>query len=173
MSLINRMLAYDWRYTLADSDLPKVQGAAAMAGIPVGYPLLSDRLTDFSMALSPDWKVRRLKLRWFFKEALRGFLPDATLTKKKKGFGLPFGVWAASDPALKKLAAESLYSARKRVIPSQTSVSNTMSACGRPLLGRARQILSTTTAATICPRIAALSVVSTHTCGTAQVVETM
>jgi asparagine synthetase B (glutamine-hydrolysing) len=50
-SLINRMLAYDWRYTLADSDLPKVRGATQMAGIPVAYPLLSDRLTDFSMAL--------------------------------------------------------------------------------------------------------------------------
>ena len=113
-SLVNRMLAYDWRYTLADSDLPKVQGAAAMAGIPVGYPLLSDRLTDFSMALPPEWKVRRLKLRWFFKEALRGFLPEATITKKKKGFGLPFGVWAANDPALKKLAAESLYGLASR-----------------------------------------------------------
>jgi len=107
-SLINRMLAYDWRYTLADSDLPKVRGATDMAGIAVGYPLLSDRMTDFSMKLPPEWKLRRFKLRWFFKEALRGFLPDEIIAKKKKGFGLPFGVWAARDPALTKLAAESL-----------------------------------------------------------------
>jgi asparagine synthase (glutamine-hydrolysing) len=52
---------------------------------PVAYPLLTDRLTDFSMALPPDWKLRRFKLRWFFKEALRGFLPDEIITKKKKG----------------------------------------------------------------------------------------
>jgi asparagine synthase (glutamine-hydrolysing) len=107
-SLVNRMLAYDWRYTLADSDLPKVRGATQMAGIEVAYPLLSDRLTDFSMALPPDWKLRRFKLRWFFKEALRGFLPDAILTKKKKGFGLPFGVWATRTPALRELAEDSL-----------------------------------------------------------------
>ncbi|MFZ4535417.1 asparagine synthetase B family protein [Propionivibrio sp.] len=113
-SLINRMLAYDWRYTLADSDLPKVRGASSMAGIPVGYPLLSDRLTDFSMSLHPEWKVRQLKLRWFFKEALRGFLPDAILTKKKKGFGLPFGVWSVNDPALKKLSSKSLYGLAER-----------------------------------------------------------
>jgi asparagine synthase (glutamine-hydrolysing) len=37
-SLINRMLAYDWRYTLADSDLPKVRGATQMAGIPSPIP---------------------------------------------------------------------------------------------------------------------------------------
>jgi asparagine synthase (glutamine-hydrolysing) len=79
-----------------------------MAGIEVAYPLLSDRLTDFSMALPPDWKLRRFKLRWFFKEALRGFLPDAILTKKKKGFGLPFGVWATRTPALRELAEDSL-----------------------------------------------------------------
>ena len=36
-AFINRMLAYDWRYTLADSDLPKVPRATAMAGIEVGY----------------------------------------------------------------------------------------------------------------------------------------
>lgn len=107
-SLINRMLAYDWRYTLADSDLPKIRGATQMAGIPVAYPLLSDRLTDFSMALPPDWKLRRFRLRWFFKEALRGFLPEAIITKQKKGFGLPFGVWTARTPALRELAADSL-----------------------------------------------------------------
>ena len=115
-SLVNRMLAYDWRYTLADSDLPKVRGATGMAGISVGYPLLSDRLTDFSMALPPDWKLRRFKLRWFFKEALRGFLPDQIITKKKKGFGLPFGVWAARDPGLKQLAGESLSGLAERGI---------------------------------------------------------
>lgn len=107
-SLINRMLAYDWRYTLADSDLPKVRGATRMAGIEVGYPLLADALTDFSMALPPDWKLRRFKLRWFFKEALRGFLPDAIITKKKKGFGLPFGLWTTRTPALRQLVEDSL-----------------------------------------------------------------
>ena len=115
-SLINRMLAYDWRYTLADSDLPKVRGATSMAGIEVGYPLLGDRLTDFSMSLPPDWKLRRFKLRWFFKEALRGFLPDEILTKKKQGFGLPFGVWATRNPELKQLAEESLLSLAGRGI---------------------------------------------------------
>ena len=107
-SLINRMLAYDWRYTLADSDLPKVRGAVQMAGIAVAYPLLSDRLTDFSMTLPADWKLRRFKLRWFFKEALRGFLPDEILSKKKKGFGLPFGVWTTRNPVLLELARDSL-----------------------------------------------------------------
>ena len=79
-----------------------------MAGIGVGYPLLSDELTDFSMGLPPNWKLRPFKLRWFFKEALRGFLPDAIISKQKHGFGLPFGAWVTRHPGLVKMAKTSL-----------------------------------------------------------------
>jgi asparagine synthase (glutamine-hydrolysing) len=34
----------------------------------------------------------------FFKEALRGFLPDEIIVKNKQGFGLLFGVWALKHP---------------------------------------------------------------------------
>jgi asparagine synthase (glutamine-hydrolysing) len=107
-SLVNRMLAYDWRFTLADSDLPKVRGTTRLAGVSVGFPLLDNALTDFSMNLEPEWKLKRLKLRWFFKESLRGFLPDEIITKKKHGFGLPFGPWAIRHSGLRKLAQNSL-----------------------------------------------------------------
>ena len=107
-SMINRMLAYDWKYTLADNDLPKVVGAVSLAGISVGFPFLDDRMVDFSLGLEPSLKLKGLKLRWFFKEALRGFLPDATLSKKKHGFGLPFGVWLSRHAGLQELAFDSL-----------------------------------------------------------------
>lgn len=104
----NRELAYDWRYTLAESDLPKVCGTTGLAGLEVGFPMLDDDLLAFSLRLPLDYKLKGLKLRWFFKEALRGFLPDETLTKKKQGFGLPFGLWVTRDEALKKIASESV-----------------------------------------------------------------
>lgn len=107
-SLVNRMLAYDWWFTLADSDLPKVRGTTRLAGISVGFPLLDNALTDFSMTLEPEWKLKGMKLRWFFKESLRGFLPDEIISKKKHGFGLPFGPWAIRHAGLRKLAQNSL-----------------------------------------------------------------
>jgi asparagine synthase (glutamine-hydrolysing) len=113
-SHLNQQLAFDWRYTLAESDLPKVLGATGLAGIGVGFPFLDDRLVDFSMRLPTEYKLKGLKLRWFFKEALRGFLPDEIITKKKQGFGLPFGVWATRDDKLKALASESLNSLATR-----------------------------------------------------------
>lgn len=115
-SLVNRMLAFDWKYALADNDLPKVCGTAALAGIVPGFPLLDDRLVDFSLRLDPNDKLRRLKLRWFFKEALKGFLPDAILAKKKHGFGVPFGVWTTRHSGLRMLAGQSLRSLADRNI---------------------------------------------------------
>ncbi|MDO9235788.1 MAG: asparagine synthase-related protein [Aquabacterium sp.] len=113
-SHLNKELAFDWRFTLAESDLPKVLGATSFAGLDVGFPMLDDRLLAFSLKLPTDYKLKGLKLRWFFKEALRGFLPDEILTKKKQGFGLPFGVWANTHPALKALATDSLHSLARR-----------------------------------------------------------
>jgi len=115
-SRLNQELAFDWRFTLAESDLPKVTGATGFAGMQVGFPMLDDRLLDFSLKLPTAYKLKGLKLRWFFKEALRGFLPDEVITKKKQGFGLPFGVWANETPRLKALARDALDSLASRGI---------------------------------------------------------
>jgi asparagine synthase (glutamine-hydrolysing) len=107
---VDRYLAYDWRYTLAECDLPKVVGTTALADVGVGFPMLDDDLLAFSMRLPADYKLRGDQLRWFFKEALRGFLPDGVITKKKQGFGLPFGVWMVQHDGLRKLADDALSS---------------------------------------------------------------
>ena len=113
---LNRALAFDWRFTLAEADLPKVCGSTALAGVAVGFPMLDTRLLEFSMQLPVHFKLKGLKLRWFFKEALRGFLPDEILTKKKQGFGLPFGVWALRHDGLRAMAQDSLRSLAGRNI---------------------------------------------------------
>lgn len=115
-SELNRTLAFDWRFTLADSDLPKVRGTTQLAGVDVAFPFLDDALLDFSCRLPTEYKLKGLKLRWFFKEALRGWLPDEIITKRKQGFGLPFGVWATRDAPLKALALASLDSLATRGI---------------------------------------------------------
>jgi len=107
-SHLNRELAFDWRYTLGEIDIPKVRGTTQLAGLSVGFPMLDQPLVEFSMRLPDDYKLRGNRLRWFFKEALRGFLPDEIITKQKHGFGLPFGQWTSQDPALKKLARQSV-----------------------------------------------------------------
>ncbi len=93
---------------LAEGDLPKVRGTCGLAGLDVAFPMLDQGLLDFSLRLPAAYKLKGLKLRWFFKEALRGFLPDEILAKKKQGFGLPFGVWLTRNAALMDTARDAL-----------------------------------------------------------------
>jgi asparagine synthase (glutamine-hydrolysing) len=113
-SQLNRLLALDWRITLSDSDLPKVTSMCAQAGMPVFYPMLDDRVTDMSLSLPPNMKLKGQALRWFFKEALRDFLPEAILLKPKHGFGLPFGHWLGKHAVLRDQAMSALDALKKR-----------------------------------------------------------
>jgi len=113
-SLINRMLALDWKFTLADNDLRKVGSSCEAAGMEVRYPLLDEELVDFSTQLPPRYKLKGTQLRWFFKRALEDFLPSEIIAKKKQGFGLPFGHWAREHPGLRSLAYDSMTTLKGR-----------------------------------------------------------
>jgi asparagine synthase (glutamine-hydrolysing) len=102
-STLNKMLYYDWYYTLADSDLRKVGTMCTLAGVEVSYPMLSARVVELSNRVPPQLKMRGLELRSFYKDAMRGFLPQEILDKTKHGFGLPFGVWLQSHAQLGEL----------------------------------------------------------------------
>jgi asparagine synthase (glutamine-hydrolysing) len=115
-SYINRMLHLDIKFTLADADLRKVTGMTEAAGIDVRYPLLDDAMMDFSGEVPPDWKVKGQYLRWFFKTALKGFLPDEIINKSKHGFGLPFGLWAKEHAPLRERVEDRLSDLKRRRI---------------------------------------------------------
>ncbi|MEO7493610.1 MAG: asparagine synthase-related protein [Massilia sp.] len=115
-SLINRMLELDLKVTLADNDLPKVMKACELAGLEVAFPFLSEQMVAFSARLTPQQKLNGTQLRWFFKEALKDFLPNEIITKQKHGFGLPFGVWLQHHKPLQQLATDSLTDLKARKI---------------------------------------------------------
>ncbi len=115
-SPVNRMMHLDLEFTLADNDLRKVTRMCELAGVEVRYPLLDDTLVEFSGELPPSLKVKGLRLRYFFKQALRDFLPPETLKKTKHGFGMPFGLWLRDHKPLAGLVHESLDAFARRGI---------------------------------------------------------
>lgn len=106
--MVERMMHLDHKITLADNDLRKVTRMCEAAGVEVRFPFLDDDLIEFSGRLTPRQKVDKGRLRVLFKDALRGFLPDATIAKSKHGFGLPFGIWLNEHVPLKALADDAL-----------------------------------------------------------------
>lgn len=115
-TVLNHMLAVDYKFTLADNDLRKVTSMCHLAGVEVGFPLLSDRMVDFSSAIPADLKLHDGKLRFFFKEALRKYLPQEVLTKPKQGFGLPYGHWLKDFKPLNEMTRDSLSNLKIREV---------------------------------------------------------
>ena len=111
---LNRFLHLDWKFTLADDDLRKVCGMCELAGVAVRFPLLDEEVVEFSTRIPAALKLKGLTLRYFFKRAMRDFLPEATLTKLKHGFGLPFDAWMMGNTVLRELALDSINDLRQR-----------------------------------------------------------
>lgn len=97
---LDRMLYLDWKFTLADNDLRKVNATCRHAGVRVDFPWLDDGVIDLSTRVPSTLKMRGTKLRYFAKQALADFLPQATIAKSKHGFGLPFGQWLKTSTDL-------------------------------------------------------------------------
>lgn len=111
---LNKMLYMDWHFTLAWNDLRKVTRVCNYAGIDVEYPMLDEKLIDFSCRIPSNWKLNKLRLRYFYKQSMQGFLPDSILKKTKQGFGLPFGIWAKNHNGLKELIYDNVENLKKR-----------------------------------------------------------
>jgi len=115
-SMLNRMLNLDMQITLADDDLRKVSRMCALAGVEVRYPFLDEAVVALAARVPPRAKLRGTRLRAFFRDTFREFLPPSTLKKSKHGFGLPFGAWLRTHPALQEMAYDNIGALKKRDI---------------------------------------------------------
>ncbi len=123
-SLLNKMMYYDWQFTLADNDLRKVGLMCELAKVRVSYPMLDRRVVDLSMRVPSSVKIRGQELRSFYKRAMRDFLPQPILQKSKHGFGLPFGQWLKTHSPLRDLFHSTLQNFKKRGIVRPDFIDN-------------------------------------------------
>ena len=80
-SHVNRMLYMDWKTTLHDNDLVKVNKMCEMAGVTVRYPLLTQEIIELSCKIPSVEKLQAKKLRKFYKQAMADFLPEKIINK--------------------------------------------------------------------------------------------
>ncbi|MEZ5935878.1 MAG: asparagine synthase C-terminal domain-containing protein [Alphaproteobacteria bacterium] len=109
---LNRLMYIDLQMAIADNDLTKVNRAAKAAGVSVLYPYLTPDLIEFMGRVPASLKVNRTAKRYLFKKAVAPLLPEMILTKKKQGFGLPFGHWFRHDPTFSAFVRDILLSRR-------------------------------------------------------------
>lgn len=73
--------------------LTKVDRASMAHGLEVRVPLLDHQLVEWLASLPPELKLKNGAGKYIFKQALRPYLPDQILHRRKMGFSLPLADW--------------------------------------------------------------------------------
>lgn len=90
---LNRLLALDGRFFLADHNLNYADKVSMAHGVEVRVPLLDPDLVALACRLPVSFKQRGSTGKWIFRKAMEPFLPRDVIYRKKAGFGAPLRGW--------------------------------------------------------------------------------
>jgi asparagine synthase (glutamine-hydrolysing) len=91
--VVDRYLAVDQSYYLADDILYKTDRMSMAHSLEVRPPFLDHRIVEFAARLPQRLKIRGMKQKYLLKELMRGKLPEMVLSRKKTGFDIPTHDW--------------------------------------------------------------------------------
>jgi asparagine synthase (glutamine-hydrolysing) len=94
---IDRLLDVDVQTYLPGDLLVKVDIASMAYSLEVRSPLLDHTFMEFAATLPAETKLDGRRSKRLFKEALRPWLPDRILNRKKQGFTVPLGEWLRGE----------------------------------------------------------------------------
>lgn len=105
---LERMLALEQRFFLADHNLLYTDKMSMAAGVEVRVPLLDLELVDFAARVPIGCKQRGRIGKWVLKRAMEQYLPPEVIYRPKTGFGAPLRRWMRHDlrPLLGDLLSE-------------------------------------------------------------------
>ncbi|HXM99307.1 MAG TPA: asparagine synthase (glutamine-hydrolyzing) [Candidatus Dormibacteraeota bacterium] len=92
-SLLNRYLAFDQRYYLADDILQKVDRMSMAHSLEVRPPFLDHRVVEFAARLPEKFKIQGARQKVVLKNLMRGKLPAGVLRSPKNGLDIPTHDW--------------------------------------------------------------------------------
>lgn len=94
---LDRMLALEQRFFLADHNLNYTDKMSMAEGLEVRVPFLDLDLVQFSARLPVGLKQRGAQGKWIFKRAMEPYLPHDVIYRPKSGFGVPLRRWMRHD----------------------------------------------------------------------------
>ena len=119
---LERMLALEQRFFLADHNLTYTDKMSMAAGVEVRVPYLDLDLAEYAARIPIGLKQRGRVGKWVLKKAMEPYLPKDVIYRPKTGFGAPLRRWMRHD--LRHLVAEllSVDSLRRRGLFEPTAV---------------------------------------------------
>jgi len=93
ISSLDRMLALEQRFFLADHNLIYTDKMSMAAGVEVRVPFLDNDLVEFSAQIPAKYKQHGKEGKWVLKKAMEPYLPHDVIYRSKTGFGAPLRSW--------------------------------------------------------------------------------
>lgn len=90
---VDRMLALEQRFFLADHNLMYTDKMSMAAGVEVRVPFLDRDLVALAAAIPDRFKQRGREGKWVLKKAMESHLPHDVIYRPKTGFGAPLRRW--------------------------------------------------------------------------------
>jgi asparagine synthase (glutamine-hydrolysing) len=90
---LSQLLYTDFSMYLPDDLLTKVDRATMLASLEARAPFLDHELAEYVAGLPSRFKVRGSTGKWILREAERHRLPPEVLSRRKRGFTIPFSRW--------------------------------------------------------------------------------
>ncbi|MFO0783007.1 MAG: asparagine synthase (glutamine-hydrolyzing) [Phycisphaerales bacterium] len=103
---LERMLALEQRFFLADHNLIYTDKMSMAVGVEVRVPFLDLELVDFAARIPLSVRQRGKEGKWVLKRAMEPYLPHDVIYRPKSGFGAPLRRWMQND--LRPLVADLL-----------------------------------------------------------------
>jgi len=93
----NLMMELDLKTQLPDDLLALTDKMSMAASLECRVPFLDHELVELAARVPPELKIKKLRLKYILKKAVRPILPPEILNRKKRGFGAPVGAWLRRD----------------------------------------------------------------------------
>lgn len=94
---LDRMLALEQRFFLADHNLTYTDKMSMAVGVEVRVPFLDLDLIKFAATVPHRFKQRGAVGKWILKKAMEPYLPREIIYRPKTGFGAPLRRWIRDD----------------------------------------------------------------------------
>ncbi|MFQ5858729.1 MAG: asparagine synthase (glutamine-hydrolyzing) [Anaerolineae bacterium] len=105
---VTRLQLWDFQVYLPDDLMVKTDRATMAHGLEARCPFLDHTLIERCAGMPPELKVRGWQTKYVLREALRGFIPNEILARRKQGFAVPVNAWFRSE--LREMVADVLLS---------------------------------------------------------------
>lgn len=92
-----RLMRVDAQTQLPEDLLLLTDKVTMATSIECRVPFLDHSLAELAARIPASMKMRRGQMKYLLKQAVTGILPQEILTRSKRGFGAPMGVWLKTE----------------------------------------------------------------------------